>query len=236
MATTFQTLIDEARLVLLEGTSSFWTDAELLSHATRGARDLWKAIKDTYQDYFLTHDITSVSMAAGATTLSGVPSDVAIVRGIEPRDLTATANTNLFFEPRDFYSPEFRQARAEAAVDPVSRIIFYDISGAGAPVAAPVVTVAPKITATVLLRFSYIPVIGALTTSSNNPCGGETDQAIISWTIGYARAKEREDRKPDPEWMAIYATEKANLISSITPRQFDQEQYAEALFEPYWVD
>jgi hypothetical protein len=53
--------------------------------------------------------------------------------------------------------------------------------------------------------------------------------------MAWARAKEREDRSPDPEWLASYATEKSNLIVSATPRQEDEAKVVDAIFESEWV-
>jgi hypothetical protein len=48
------------------------------------------------------------------------------------------------------------------------------------------------------------------------------------------RARERAKRDPDPEWMAIYAAEKAHIIETIEPRQTQEPQIAEAMFEAWW--
>jgi hypothetical protein len=106
--------------------------------------------------------------------------------------------------------------------------------GAGGPVVAPTVMVAPKVTAAVNLSLTYVPVLGDLTAASANPIPGESDNAIIAWMVAYARAKEREDRAPDPGWLTIYATEKQNLLVSLTPRQDQEPMVASAFFEEYW--
>ncbi len=234
MATTLQSIITSARERLIEGTARFWSDAELLGHASLGIRDLWKALKDTNQDYFLTIDETNVSMAANSLTLTGVPTDLAHIRGIEPRSTNST-NVDVFFRPKNYTHPEFAQARRSAAVDPAGVTILYHAIGAGSPVAAPTIYVAPMITSALPLQLAYIPTIGTLTTASTNPIPGETDHAIICWTVAWARAKEREDRSPDAEWLAAYATEKSNLIVSATPRQEDEAKVVEAIFETEWV-
>ena len=234
MATTLQSIITSARERLIEGTARFWSDAELLGHASLGIRDLWKALKDTNQDYFLTIDETNVSMAANSLTLTGVPTDLAHIRGIEPRSTNST-NVDVFFRPKNYTHPEFAQARRSAAVEPNGVTILYHAIGAGSPVAAPTIYVAPMITSALPLQLAYIPTIGTLTTASTNPIPGETDHAIICWTVAWARAKEREDRSPDAEWLAAYATEKSNLIVSATPRQEDEAKVVEAIFETEWV-
>ena len=67
---------------------SFWTDDELLDKLIDAAKDMWAAILDTYGDHYLTVDVTNVSLAASATSLTGVPTDTFRVHLIEPRDTT----------------------------------------------------------------------------------------------------------------------------------------------------
>lgn len=232
MASTLSTLIASARTRLIETTARFWTDAELLDLLQLGVRDLWKAVKDTNQDYFLTIDETNVSLAADSFVLTGVPTDVAVVRSIEPRH--SSSLVDCFFRPKNYTHPAFAQARRAPAQDPNGVTIWYHPIAAGAPVAAPTIQVAPKVTAAVPLLLAYIPTIATLTTASTNPIPGETDNALIAWTVAYARAKEREDRSPDPEWLAIYGTEKSNLLVSIAPRQEDEPKVADAMFELDW--
>lgn len=233
MSTTIQTLVDISRRHLLEATAKFWTDAELVALANRGIRDLWRAIQDNYQDYFLTVDTTLVSMAASTGTLNGVPADVSIVRGIEAR--TLTAYPSLHFRPKNYTHADFQTARAQSAIDPVNGgTIWYAPVGAGAPVGAPTIYVAPQVNSEVLLRFIYVPTFAEKAIGDTNPIPGESDQAIIAWIVAYARAKEREDRAPDEGWLGVYATEKKNILVALTPRQQDEEDVAEAFFEPYW--
>lgn len=232
MATTLDTIVARARVHLIEPTASFWSDAELVQHAILGCQDLWRSIIDNYQDYFLTVDETNVSQDAGATSLTGVPADVFRLKGIEPRTLTSSAN--LLYQPCDFMHADFLRARSEAATDPSGRTILYDLIGHAAPVGAPTIRVAPATNSQVLLRLVYIPTLPALTGASDNPIAGETDNAVMAWVIAYARAKEREDRAPDSEWLAVYSTEKTNILQAITPRQDDENDYVEALFESYW--
>ncbi len=233
MSTTIQTCVDIARRHLLEASASFWTDAELVALGNRGIRDLWRAINDNYQDYFLTIDATNVSQAASGSTLTGVPADVAIVRGIEPR--TLSSYPNLHFRPKSYNHPDFQAARANAGINPTDGgTIWYHIMGAGAPVAAPTIQVAPILTAAVPLRLTYVPTIAEKVIGDANPIPGESDNALVAWMVAYGRAKEREDRSPDPGWLAVYGTEKQNILVSLTPRQTDEEEVVEALFEMWW--
>lgn len=232
MATTLTTIVTDARNHLLEATASFWSDAELVRLAALGCEDLWKAIIDVYQDYFLTIDETNVSQAADATSLTGVPSDVFRVKAIEPRTLTIESSTK--YRPLDFNHPDFLRARMETAVDPAGRVIYYDVISTGAPVGAPTIRVAPKINSALNLRLVYIPTLGTLSGASNNPIPGHSDNAIKAWIVAYARAKEREDRSPDPEWISVYASEKQNILTVVTPRQEDEPEVAEAIFQTEW--
>jgi hypothetical protein len=235
MATTIAALIVQVRAHLNEPTASFWTDAELTSILHNGVRDLWRAINDNFQNYFLTIDATNVSMAAGATTLTGVPADVSIVRLIEPRSLTSYPFVKFLHRPYDH--PDFQAARAAGTFDPSQLgTIYFDISDAGAPVAAPTIRVAPSISAALLLTLGYVPTlkysgVGAFT---DNPVPGESDQALVNWGVAYARAKEREDRSPDPAWVQMYSAEKQNILTSLTPRQTQDETVAEGMFEDSW--
>lgn len=235
MATTLGTIITNSRTHLNESTASFWTDAELLVHAIDGCRDLWKAIIDLNQGHFQTVDDTNVSLAANTATLTGVPSDVFRVESLEVRDLTS-ANTvqDMTFTPKKKNHPDWAGARALGAVSPGGREIFFDIRNAGSPVAAPTIDVAPTITSAVNLRLVYTATLGALVSGSSNPIPGESDHAIMCWVIAHARAKERPDSKPDPEWLSFFATDKTALLKALTPRQIQEPDYAEALFEPYW--
>lgn len=231
MATTLDTIVARARIHLIEPTASFWSDAELVQHAIHGCQDLWRSFIDNYQDYFLTIDETNVTQDANATSLTGVPQDVFRVRGIEPRTLV---DSNLLYVPLDFTHADFLRARACPASEASNKTIYYDLVGTSAPVGAPTIRVAPASTGQILLRLIYIPTLPTLTGASNNPIAGETDNAIMAWVVAYARAKEREDRAPDSEWLAIYATEKQHILQAATPRQDDDNDYVEALFEPYW--
>jgi hypothetical protein len=220
---------------LVEATAAYWTDAELLIHAISGIKDLWKAVIDLNQGHFVTQDVTNVSLAASTQTLTGVPTDVFRVEVIEPRDLTTTNTArNVTFAPRSINHADFTGARSLGTVDPSGREIYFAVLGAGSPTAAPTIEIAPKISTALLLRLSYTAVIGALTAASTNPIPGESDHALEAWIIAYARAKEREDRSPDPEWIAIYASEKKNLLTALTPRQTVEPDVVEALFESYW--
>jgi hypothetical protein len=235
VATLISSLITQARRPLNEATARFWSDAELLDHAVHGIHDLWGAILDLHQEHFLTNDATNVSLAADATSLSGVPTDVFRVHSLEPRDLTTSGTArNMEFVPKDYNHADFVGARSLGAQDPDGATVYYCLINAGAPVGAPSILVAPKLTTAVNLRLVYNPTVGTLTSGDNNPIPGEGDAAVIAWIVAFARAKEREDRSPDPEWLAIYGTEKKALLTRLTPRQTQEPDTVEALFEPYW--
>jgi len=236
MATLLSTIRTRARKTLLEETAGFWTDAELLEHIVEGVKDLWGAIIDLHQEHFVTTDVTNVSVAANATSLTGVPADVFRVLTIEPRDLTNTASSRgLLFVKRDYHHPEFVYARSLSAIDPSDRglIIYYTIDNPGAPVAAPTIQVAPKLSSAVNLRLRYIPTLAAsdMEAGDSNPIPGESDNALYAWCIAYGRAKEREDRSPDPNWLTVYATEKENVKTRLTPRDESEPEVAEGMFD-----
>ena len=191
-------------------------------------------ILDVFGDHFFTNDVTNVSLAANATSLSGVPSDTFRVQLIEPRDTTSAGTTpNTVFVPRKFNHPDFVAARALGSTDPnMARVIFYDVSGAGTPVGTPTILTAPKISSALNLRFVYNPVLATLTSASNNPIPGESDKALVAYAVAFARAKERDDRSPDPNWIAVYATEKQSILVRITPRQDQENEHAFGIFDP----
>lgn len=236
-ATTIAAIIQRARYHLNEPTedaaNGFWLDAELAALIDMGARDLWRAINDNFQHYFVTIDTANVTQAAGASTLSGVPADVSIVRGIEPVDLNARPGLN--YEAKDYNHVDFQRARALGAQDPGQGCrVLYCITGAGSPVAAPTIQVAPLLSAVVALRLTYVPTLAIITKLGSNPIPGESDSALVAWCVAYAMAKQGEDKQPDPNWLTVYSTEKQNILTSLTPRQTDDEQLAEAFFEDLW--
>lgn len=235
MATTLQTIINDARKMMLEenpGDDSFWTDAELLSIIIGGVKDLWKKIIDLDKDHFVTIDETNVAAAASTSALTGVPTDVFRIIALQPRTIGASSsNRGLIFKPRGLTHPDFVQAEALPAVDPTNRCVYYAVINAGAPVGAPSIRIAPQIAAAVNLTLKYIPVIGTLTLASDNPIPGEADTALKHWTIAFARAKEREDRAPDPEHLSIYATEARNLLTALTPRSVQEPEYVVGMWE-----
>jgi hypothetical protein len=233
MATLVSALETQVREHLNEDTASFWTSAELVSIFNNGIKDLWGMIVDLNQEHFLTIDTTLVSLAADGVTLTGVPADVFRVHLIEPVSTVAGATgANVLFEPADYNDYRFRNARMLTAQDPSGGLkIYYTLSQAGAPVAAPTVHVAPKVsTALSPLRFVYVPTLALVTTASNNPIPGESDNALIAYCVAFAKAKEREDNSPDPSWLNIYKTEKTNLSVRLTPRQTQEPDVVEDIF------
>lgn len=232
MATDLSVIRDRARVTLLELTASFWTDAELLAHLNLGIKDLWKAVIDLYQDHVVTIDESSCSLAAATSTISGVPSNLFRVVNIQPRTLgSSSSNPGLVFQPRNLIHPDFVQAQAMPDINPRNNIIFYAVVNAGAPVAAPSIRVAPRVSTAVSLSVWYNPVIADLAGGDDNPIPGESDKALEAWCIAWARAKERQDRSPDPEYISIYATEKRNLLTALTPRSVQEPEVVSAFWE-----
>jgi hypothetical protein len=87
------------------------------------------------------------------------------------------------------------------------------------------------------LRVAYIPTLTStdMETGDANPIPGEADNAVYAWIIAFARAKERDDRSPDPNWLAVYATEKQAILTVCDPRQEQEPKYVEGMFEEYWI-
>lgn len=217
--------------------SPFWSSEELIDIANKGIKDLWGALIDLHQEHYQTMDITNVSLSADTDTLSGVPTDVFRVLMIEPTDLSPQgAYRGLEFVPRDYNHPDFISARTMGSVSYSYNVIYYTVSQAGAPVGAPTIRIAPKLSGAVPaggIRLVYIPTVADVASSGNNPVPGESDNAVIAWIIAYAKAKQREDGAPDPGWLAIYATEKQNIITRSTPRQEQEPEYVEPMFGGY---
>lgn len=234
MATLVSAIETAVRYRLEEPVAKFWSSAELVDIIAAGIRDLWRDVSDLKQEHFLTIS-TSVSLAASTGTLTSVPSDVHKIVMIAPSDVsTSSANYGLQFRPTDFNSETFQSALSQPAVEPNNTTIYYAVTAAGAPVGAPTIRVAPQSTSAVTLSFAYVPTVGTITSASNVPIPGEADNALIAWTVAFARGKEREDRAPDPNWLSVYATEKAHLLSSLDLRQYQEPKFGEAVFQSYW--
>lgn len=238
MATQISAIESQARALLEELSPRHWTSAELTSIIGNGIRDLWRSVVDLKQEYFLVVNTTDVTMPANSDTLLGVPRNVHKVYAIEPADITDSSTAtgrHLKFMPIDYNHKYFESARARQSATPdEASTIYYAVTGAGAPASAPTIYVGPQVSSAVSLRFVYVPTLGDLNTSNYVPIPGEADNALIAWTVAYARAKEREDRAPDDNWLRIYATEKTNLLNSLGTRQYQEPQFVDAMFEEYW--
>lgn len=239
MATLLSSLETQARRHLLEPTAGFWSSTELIDLMNQGIKDLWGAAIDLHQEHWFTNDATNVSLAASTATLTGVPTDVFRVLLIEPRDVSAgVTGRNIHFVSKDYNSKEFIAARSISAQDAMTSeggVIYYAVTQAGAPVGAPTIYAAPQLIAALNLRLVYIPIQAAVASSGNNPIPGESDNALIAWTVAYARAKEREDRSPDPNWLAVYGTEKQNILTRLTPRDESEPEYVDGMFEGFYL-
>lgn len=235
MATQMADILTQVRVRLRELSPRAWTDEDLLDIANKGVKDLWRAICDTHQNHFFTINDTDVSYQAGDDELSGIPDDCYRIVAIRPKVLGEnSSNKSLIFKPANGVNdPRFVQAEARAAVSPEDNIIYYVVVNEGAPVGTPRVLCAPPVSATVNIHLKYNQVLQRVDEDDVNPIPGESDNALIAWTIAYARADELDERAPDANWLAIYATEKVNLIKQIGPRQVQEPQVVEGMFEDY---
>lgn len=235
MPSTIASIEAAARLRLNEITPRFWSSAELTDIIAAGIRDLWRDIVDLKQEHYLTINNVDVSFPANSTTLLGVPADVHKVYLIEALDqLNTSTNQGLQFMPLDYNSHTFQGARSRDAISPSSDTIYYAITSQGAPVNAPIIYCAPKVSSAVRVSFCYVPSLGQLTTNSTVPVPGEADNALVAWTVAFARAKESDMRSPDGTWLTVYATEKAHLLESLGLREYQEPTFVDALFEEYW--
>jgi hypothetical protein len=235
MATTVDSVLSRVRILLVEPTARFWSDAELIDHINAGVKDLWRSIADLKQEHFLLIN-EDVVFPSNSSALTNVPTDVHKVVMIEAMDTSENgSNPGLHFQPLEYNHERFQFARARAAISPANDTLYYDIHGAGGPTGvAPIVRVAPSVTADVHVAFAYVPVLQPLTVGSVIPIPGEADHALAAWTVSYARAKETDTRSPDPGWLGVYATEKANILESLGLRQYQEPKFTDALFEDYW--
>lgn len=221
-------------------TTPFWTEQELLDILIDGCKDLWRAIVDLHQGHFVTIDDTqSVIYPAGTsgvtTTFTGIPTDCFRILMVEPHDLGASGSTGVtgrYFKPAQFHSQRFQSARAMSTTDSTTYItIYYDILNAGSPVAAPTLVGAPPVDTAVPIRLTYVNTLPTLDSTSNNPIPGESDNALMNWVVAWARAKERDDHSPDPAYFAAYSTDKQALLTALTPRQEQEPEIVEGLFD-----
>lgn len=231
MATLLSAIITNARKPLRESTASFWSDAELLVHALAGVSDLWRRVIDLHQEHYLTVDETNVTLAASTATLTGIPSTAFRIVSIDVRDPTTAATQGIEFVPRDWNHPDMVNARRNPAVSPAGAVIPYTITGQGPPVGTLTVRVGQKVSSAVNLTVAYIPTHGASASSDNNPIPGESDKAIEAYIVAHARAKERKDGSIDPEFAAFYEAEARKITVALTPRQEQELDVVEGMFE-----
>lgn len=234
MPTTINTIITRARRALNETTARFWSDAELLDLAQMGIEDLWKAVKATNKKHLITSTTSTIS---ASTAYFYAPDNIADIYGLEVTN--PSTNVNLHFKKADYFSGEFQQARFADATEARECVVLYDIFGPGgnASSTSTTIQIAPKLSTAVNVTLYYVPTPSSASTSSNNPIPGASDNALIAWVIAFARAREREDRAPDSEWLAVYNTEKQNLLTSVLdPRDKSEEVYVEGMFEQLWPD
>jgi hypothetical protein len=235
MATLVSAIETKARLRLNEVTARFWSSDELVGIINAGIYDLWRDTVQLKQEHFLTIDTDNVVLPADSDVLTGVPSDIHKVYLITPADISSdSVNKGLRFDPVDYNSQKFQGALQRDSIDPSNDLIYYAIVGAGGPVGAATIYVAPQVTSDVDLKFAYIPTLGTYTSSSTIPIPGEADNALVAWTVAYARAKEREDLAPDPAWLTLYYKEKDHLLNSLGVRQVQEATFVDAMFESEW--
>lgn len=242
-ATTVASLLQQVRNQLVEPVAKFWADSELIAIMNNGVKDLWGAILDLHQDHYFRINTTDVVLQANSDQLTGVPSDCFRVLLIEPADTTVAADGHtVLFVPKKYNHPDFIIARTQSpnALDQLpARQIYYDIAGLGPPVETMQILTAPEVTENLPVRLVYNPSLPPLTTDemSINPVPGEADNALKAWTIAYAMAKEapgsQGERIPNPGWLAIYATEKQNILTRLTPREEQEPEVVDDLFQGY---
>ena len=236
-ATPVSSILTQVRAQLRETAPRFWSDAELVSIMNLGVVDLWGAILDLHQDHYFKINQTDVVLRANETQVAGIPDDCFRILLIEPRDTTVNGTGHqVLFIPKKYKDTDFIVARTFDAQNPSSmpaRQIYYDIVGQGAPTAPPQILTAPLLSSDLPLRLVYCPTISIGASSDLNPVPGGSDNALKCWTLAYARAKETDGRTPDAGWLSIYATEKQLILTRLTPRQEQEPEVVEDLFQGY---
>jgi hypothetical protein len=239
-ATLITSIITQVRRQLVEVTARYWSDTELIDILKLGVTDLWGAVLDLHQDHYFvvqeSEDADGVRLESGNSTLTNVPDDCFRVLLIEPlqTNLDPFGGLAAAFVPRKYNHPDFVSARSWANSESAltAGVIYYDVTGPGAPVAAPIIRIAPRISTTIKLRLAYCPM---LEVNDINPVPGGSDNALKAWTIAYANAKEGAQgaRIPDAGWLAVYATEKQTILTRLTPRQEQEADVVDGLFDNY---
>ncbi len=234
MSTTIRSLLGRVRRVLDRNTGGdfSWVEDELLEHLDLGIRELWREIKELEDDYFHTVDSTNVTLAASTATLTGLPADIDTIHGITSR--TPSTPPGFLFTPSRYKSVEFQRALTQSAIDPTGQTFYYAFAGAGGPVAAPTCHVAPMSTSAINLRVIYTPTLAATAITGNNPIPGESDAALVSWTLAWALAKTTKEKTPSAGYMQMFGDSRDKLLVSLTSRQIDEPRYVEALFQDEW--
>jgi hypothetical protein len=236
-STSIANLITQVRNQLIEPTARFWSDDELATIIYNGAVDLWGAILDLHQSHYFRIDEDNPVLRANDQYITGVPPDCFRVLLIEPRDTTINGvGHQVLFVPRKYNHTDFIVARTLDAQDPGSlpaRQVYYQITGVGAPGEAPRIVTAPKLNSDLALRLVYNPMIDLFDKNGVNPIPGGSDNALKAWTISYARAKETDGRTPDAGWLGIYATEKQLILTRLTPREEQEPEVVDDMFQGY---
>jgi hypothetical protein len=212
----------------------YWTDQEIVDHFNNGAQILWRAIVDLYDHHFTVVDDGNFFIEAEAGYVYGVPETVHRVTTLEPRVLGEdNPNRSLVFSPADWNSDKFTVARARGPIAPNNAVVYYTLMSAGAPVGPPVIRIAPRLREGMLLSCTYVSTLSpiALSASARNPIPGASDQALINYAVAQCRAKDNDQQIPDATWMALFATERTDLLAKLDKRQDQQPDVVEGMFE-----
>lgn len=246
MPTTLGAIVSRTRTQILAplvqsgaiSPDKFWEDDELLAHVVAGAKDLWRALVDLYQDHFVRIN-TAVVLPAAADQLTGVPADLFRILHLTPLN----ASTDGSSCPIRFRKAgggltgiDFTAAMTRPAIDAIGTggLVYYALVNAGSPVMKPEVQTAPRVTAQVACRLVYVPTLPAtLTLESINPIPGESDHALMAFCAAYALGKQNPDGTltPDPTWLQVYATEKASITIVIEPRDASSPSIVRGVFD-----
>jgi hypothetical protein len=217
------------RLLAPAATDLFWSTADVMRVMNDGILDLHAAICQLNQAHFRTIDLTNVSQAASGTQLTGVPTDVLVVHRIRPR--VPSNYPNLQYVKRSYTSEDFENALAlgTVAVDS-GGAIFYDVQDAGAPVAAPVILVAPSINSSVPLALIYARTIGPFIATDPNPIPGNSDNALETWCVAHLIGGE-DNKEPHAGFLQKYSTEKTKILVNLQPRDDSEPRYVDGMWE-----
>lgn len=235
---TLQDLLDQLRADLDEPTEAVWRDADLTVWLNAGiyrTQSVLKANRDDWQTKRLTsldgtvtinganYDTANLQVVAN-TTIYTLPPDMLEIRVLQPLN-QSDRDAGLSFLPRDFGDPDFQSAlRLSSAVTQAR--YMYEIMGLNQLV------IMPTPSQTIETELYYISFAGNLaledSITSVPPFAYSTVKAYA-----YYRALRSIQHTDTARAYQMFQDEKEELKSYAKPRQSQDPQFAEGVFDEY---